>query len=72
MDAFLFFIAPDGSLLDWNDDIAGLTNSNALIEGLVLPEDGIYHIEARSHSDEYAGAYTLIIEVAEEGEMDEG
>ena len=37
-------------------------NTNSLIEGFVLPEDGIYQIEVSGHRYETGGAYTLIIE----------
>jgi WD40 repeat protein len=67
MDAFLFVIAADGSLLASNDDdFSGEPTSNSLIEGLVLPQDGTYRIHARSYHDQSGGPYTLIIEVAEE------
>jgi WD40 repeat protein len=51
LDTFLFLIAPDGSLLESNDDDpSGETAPNSLIEGLVLPVDGTYRIQARSCS----------------------
>ena len=66
MDTFLFVIAPDGSLLASNDDTSREGPKISMIEGLVLPVDGTYQIQARSYSDKYPGAYTLIIEL--EGE----
>jgi hypothetical protein len=65
LDTFLFVISPDGTLMVMNDD-GSSENSNSMAEGLVLPTDGIYQIQARSWEDSTAGAYTLIIEVAEE------
>jgi hypothetical protein len=60
LDTALIVIAPDGSLLRLNNDTEGTTNSS--IEGLTLPVDGIYRIEARSFLEQTAGAYTLVIE----------
>jgi len=57
MDALLFVIAPDGTLLVMKD--AELIER---VEELVLPMDGIYQIHARSFEDNSAGAYTLTIE----------
>jgi WD40 repeat protein/serine/threonine protein kinase/DNA-binding SARP family transcriptional activator len=65
MDTVLFVIAPDDRLLAINDeaeDDVNEENTNSLIVDLVLPEDGIYRIEARSWNDQTAGAYTLTIE----------
>ncbi len=77
LDTLLFVIAPDGKLLiRANDDPAddgtffsdvndaptnGGTFSDANIEAVVLPEDGVYRIEARSFLDDGAGSYTLRI-----------
>jgi WD40 repeat protein len=63
LDTLLFIIAPDGSLLGSNDDTFDAEfATNSLIEGLTLPVDGIYRIEARSAWELYAGEYTLVIE----------
>lgn len=65
LDTLLFVVAPDGSLIAFvNDDdrADGTFSSNANIEAVQLPEDGIYRIEVRSFLDETAGAYTLKIE----------
>ncbi|MCB9421524.1 MAG: hypothetical protein H6667_17095 [Ardenticatenaceae bacterium] len=62
MDTLLFIISPDGNLLAINDDYDPGENTNSSVEGLILPIDGIYRIEARSWSDLSAGAYTLTIE----------
>ncbi len=64
LDTLLFLIAPDGRLLaKASDDPAedGTMQSDANIEAVVLPEDGIYRIEARSYLDDGAGGYTLRI-----------
>jgi hypothetical protein len=67
LDAALIVATPDGNLLTWkNNDNSGDPATDSLINGLVLPEDGTYHIKARSFLDVSAGAYTLIIEVEEE------
>ena len=67
LDTYLFILAPDGSVLDSNDDdTSGGTAPNSVIEGLVLPVDGTYEIQARSYKDRSAGSYTLIIEVEED------
>jgi hypothetical protein len=63
MDTVLILIAPDRGLLTNNDDAEDEENTtNSLIEGLVLPVDGIHRIESRSYADLNAGAYTLVIE----------
>ncbi len=63
LDTFLFVIASDGSLLASNDDanVEEYTTDSSL-EGLVLPVDGVYRIEARGWGEQTAGTYTLIIE----------
>jgi WD40 repeat protein len=66
LDAYLVVIAPDGSLMASNDDAeAEEFTTDSAIEGLELPEDGIYRIEARSYADLTEGAYTLVIELVE-------
>ena len=61
MDTWLFVISPDGTLMVMED-----THSIERVDGLVLPMDGTYQIQARSYEDSTAGAYTLIIEVEAE------
>ncbi|MBN1202082.1 MAG: hypothetical protein JXJ20_09520 [Anaerolineae bacterium] len=59
LDTLLVVRAPDGSLLAANDDTGISTDSH--IRDLVLPVDGIYHIEVRSWESQYAGTYTLLV-----------
>ncbi|MBK8906158.1 MAG: protein kinase [Anaerolineaceae bacterium] len=68
LDPLLFIIAPDGSLLGRGDDSLtadGSILSDAQINGVVLPQDGVYQIQARSYLDGFEGAYSLFIESAE-------
>ena len=49
LDTELVNSAPDGSLLTVNNNpTVGSYTTNAAIENLVLPVDGLYRIEARS------------------------
>lgn len=66
LDTDLIVIAPDGTLLAFNarDTNAEGYTTDAAIEALVLPVDGVYRIEARSSGSQGAGAYTLVIEPA--------
>ncbi|RMF81165.1 MAG: hypothetical protein D6737_05860 [Chloroflexi bacterium] len=51
-----------GNEIAFNDDNMTIENStDSLIDGLVLPEDGIYAIEVRSWENRSGGAYTLKI-----------
>lgn len=64
LDTLLFLIAPDGTLLTKANDgqsQVGAYQSDADIVAFMLPEDGMYRIEARSFLDEGAGNYTLHI-----------
>ena len=66
LDSALLALTPDGSLLSMGVERPGAADS--WIEGLVLPADGIYQIQARSFHDQSACAFTPIIEVeGEEG-----
>ncbi|MCD4686018.1 MAG: pre-peptidase C-terminal domain-containing protein [Anaerolineae bacterium] len=74
MDTFLEVFDPSGERLATNDD--GGDGSNALIEELVLPSDGVYIIEVSSLAGE--GAYTLRLFLTivpaddDAGDVDEG
>ena len=60
MDTLLVVRGPDGALLAANDD--GHLTSDSMIEGLELPEDGVYQIEIRTWENQTGGGYSLIIE----------
>ena len=65
LDTRLYIIQPDGSLLQRIDDVitADLDHlSDAHLEAVKLPVDGVYRIEARSALDSQAGGYTLYID----------
>ena len=62
LDTMLLVYGPDGALLAANNDIADLMNTDSRITDLVLPADGVYHIEVRSSNDATTGDYTLVIE----------
>ena len=69
MDTVLFVIGPDGSMIGENNNAAGgVFSSDSLVEGLELPKDGEYRIEARSYLNKTAGGYKLLIEVTAFGE----
>ncbi|MCB0005360.1 MAG: hypothetical protein KDE04_02875, partial [Anaerolineales bacterium] len=64
LDTLLFLRNPDGTLLAKANDEPGaggrlLTDAN--IEAIVLPVDGVYEIQARSYLDANAGDYVLRI-----------
>ena len=64
LDTLLFLINPDGTLLAKANDAPGDDGSlrtDANIEAIVLPVDGVYEIQARSYLDANAGAYILRI-----------
>ena len=61
LDTVLAIIAPGRRTLAQNDDTIGGLITNSLIEGLVLPVDGTYRIEARGWENT-AGRYTLVIQ----------
>jgi WD40 repeat protein len=68
MDTVLYVLRPDGTLLSkTDDDVApdGTRSSDANILATMLPEDGVYRIEARSALDDHAGGYTLRIKPLE-------
>jgi hypothetical protein len=50
-----------------SDDIDPGLNTNSLIEGLVLPVDGVYQVEVSGAGSRTGGEYTLIIESAPPG-----
>jgi hypothetical protein len=56
----------NGVELARNDDILGADNTNAHIEAVTLPEDGVYQIEVRGVAYLTGGDYTLVIEQAPE------
>jgi hypothetical protein len=60
-DTFLILIAPDGSVLEVDDDGGGGTNSR-IPQGagtIILPTTGKYNILANSYAPSVTGAYTL-------------
>lgn len=71
LDTYLYLIAPNGSIVAQNDDIALGTQTNSRIlctdfqpgpcgqDFFTLPQDGTYIIIATSFSDNETGAYTL-------------
>ncbi|MBC7872297.1 MAG: TIR domain-containing protein [Chitinophagaceae bacterium] len=59
-DSTLTLYAPDGELLDFNDD-SPLGGVNSLINGVTLPTDGTYRIEVRGYTDAIGGAYILVL-----------
>ncbi|MGH9943651.1 MAG: Calx-beta domain-containing protein, partial [Pyrinomonadaceae bacterium] len=62
-DSFLYLLAPDGSLLEVDDDSGGGTDSRIPSEGgfFSLPSTGAYTIYATSFHAEDTGAYTLTL-----------
>jgi WD40 repeat protein len=67
LDTILSLFAPDGRLLNVNDDnraSAFFTNS-ALVNEL-LPDDGLYHVEIGSYGGLTRGGYTLIFQRGEQ------
>ena len=60
-DTYLYLLAPDGSLLESDDDGGGGTNSQIPSAGgfVTLPANGAYTIYATSFSAEEVGAYSL-------------
>lgn len=64
-DTFLFLNRPDGSLLAFNDDGGGGTNSRIPSNGFItLPATGTYTIWANAFDpDDTIGAYSLLISV---------
>ena len=64
-DTFLFLNRPDGSLLAFDDDSGGLTNSRIPSNGFItLPTTGTYTIWANAFDpDDTTGAYSLSISV---------
>jgi hypothetical protein len=60
-DTIVTVRAENGTILAEADDILTGTDSNPLIENLVLPEDGTYEIEVRSWDNRSGGEYTLVI-----------
>ncbi len=71
MDSILVVIAPDGSVLESNDDFQ-LDFTDSVIEELELPDDGIYLIEVRTGERDTGGVYTLVIEPVESDGSDSG
>ena len=65
VDTFLLLIGPDGKLVDYNDDVSFVSNSNAAIPGvggyLELTASGDYTIEATSFGPGETGQYALDI-----------
>ncbi|HEX3053493.1 MAG TPA: protein kinase [Aggregatilineaceae bacterium] len=75
LDTLVVVTAPNGMDLNVGDslvfvsydpatsnDIQEGVNTNSLIEGLVLPEDGMYQIEVSGYRYQTGGPYTLVIE----------
>jgi WD40 repeat protein len=61
LDATLAVYAPDGSLLAEADDLENGVATDAYLESIELPQDGIYRIEVRSYRDQTGGGYRLIL-----------
>jgi hypothetical protein len=64
LDTVLYLIGPDGRLLERAQDSIledGSRGSDAKIPAFIAPLDGTYRLEARSHLDDHAGGYTLIL-----------
>jgi uncharacterized protein (TIGR03437 family) len=64
-DTFLMVYAPDGTLLDFNDDHDGVSNSRVPetpYQALTLPTSGTYTIEATSFFSGETGSYFLKLE----------
>jgi hypothetical protein len=59
-DAYLELYDEDDTLIAYNDDGAG--TSDSLLWGVVLPETGGYAILARSYGNTFGGEYTLELE----------
>jgi hypothetical protein len=61
-DTVLELYAPDGRLLAQDDDSGPMRS--ALIEGLTLPEDGVYRLVAQGFTGQL-GAYRLTLEISD-------
>ena len=62
LDMMLIIYAPDGTIIAKADDIQPGTVTDSVIEGLQLPADGTYQIEALGLEKELSGAYTLTLQ----------
>ena len=64
LDTFLYLLGPDGGIVNRNDDIIPLEDSDSRIpvNGFyTLPATGVYTIEATSFGDNDGGDYTLTL-----------
>ncbi len=61
-DTRLLLYAPDGTLLDMDDDIRIGELTDSELVGVQLSETGVYRIEVRSFNDASGGGYRLVIE----------
>ncbi|MFN8371333.1 MAG: pre-peptidase C-terminal domain-containing protein [Anaerolineae bacterium] len=62
-DTYLILYDADGNEIARNDDYNGL---NSQINEIMLPDDGIYTIEARGYSSSASGDYTLTLELVDQ------
>ena len=64
-DAYLYLYAPDGTIVAYDDDGAGYPNSR--INGVLLPSEGLYTIQATAYSGASSarGNYQLTLEQGE-------
>jgi hypothetical protein len=58
LDTLVIVHMPNGETVSADDIEAGII-TNSLIEGFILPVDGVYEIEVRSWDNASGGAYTL-------------
>jgi uncharacterized protein (DUF2141 family) len=56
-DSYLDLYGPDGSWLEYNDDGGG--DGDALISNFVLPDDGVYTIDAQAYGSGSFGQFKL-------------
>jgi hypothetical protein len=62
LDAALRLYAPDGRIIAQNDDAADPSlGLNAQLVRVVIPEEGVYRLEATRYAGEGSGAYEVII-----------
>ncbi|MDX2139809.1 MAG: PPC domain-containing protein [Chloroflexota bacterium] len=62
LDTALRLYAPDGALIDQNDDTRDTElGTNAQLAQVTLPQDGIYRLEATRYAGGGTGVYELII-----------
>jgi len=67
-DPYLLLVGPDGDVIAESDDVG--RSLNALVSGVVLPEDGEYTIVATSFDEEQTFEYRLSLDKQESGGED--